>query len=178
MQYILFIYIHRIYIHIYIEYTIRLLYINSSLYINLFYILYFSIFFFLLFTTFVSLFALFLSWLSSLVLFCLVSVVFNLLVSLMVSFAHRVTLLYFVFFGLFWFCVCVFLCFCYYLSDFEFTICLGFFFVCVCFNPLYCHNKQLVGSWFLDERLGLSLWVGSTESRTLDGQRTPDPREY
>lgn len=105
MQYILHIY--RKYIHIYIEYTIRLLHINSLLYINLFYILYFSIFFFLLFTTFVSLFALFLSWLSSLVLFCLVSVVFNLLVSLMVSFAHRVTLLYFVFFGLFWFCVCV-----------------------------------------------------------------------
>jgi len=105
---IFFIYIYRIYIHIYIEYTIRLLHINSLLYINLFYILYFSIFFFLLFTTFVSLFALFLSWLSSLVLFCLVSVVFNLLVSLMVSLAHRVTLLYFVSLDYFGFvCVCV-----------------------------------------------------------------------
>ena len=48
----------------------------------------------------------------------------------------------------------------------------------VCFNPLYCHNTRLVESWFPDQKLGLSCWSGSTESRTLDPPRTPDPRDY
>ena len=29
-----------------------------------------------------------------------------------------------------------------------------------------------------DQKLGLSLWDGSAESRMLDHQRTSDPREY
>ena len=63
-----------------------------------------------------------------------------------VSFAHWVTLLYFVFIGLFWFC-CVCVC------SFVFvSICLifilrfvlvSFFVSFVCFNPLYFHDKQL-----------------------------------
>ena len=35
------------------------------------------------------------------------------------------------------------------------------FFVCFFFlNPLYCHDKRLMGSWFTNQKLGLSLWVG------------------
>ena len=48
-------------------------------------------------------------------------------------------------------CVCVFLCFCYYLSDFLFTISLGFvcffscfLFLCFCFNPF---NATANGLW-------------------------------
>lgn len=27
-------------------------------------------------------------------------------------------------------------------------------------SPLYCHDKRLMGSWFTNQKLGLSLWVG------------------
>ena len=56
-------------------------------------------------------FALFLSWHFALDLFSvLVSFVSNWLISLLVSFASQATVLYFVFFGLFWFCLCVYVC--------------------------------------------------------------------
>lgn len=35
-----------------------------------------------------------------------------------------------------------------------------------------------MGSWFPDRKLDLSLWVGSTDSKMLDHQRTSDPRKY
>ena len=72
----------------------------------------------------------------------------------------------------------MFLCFCFYLSDFAFTICLFLFLLVFfsLFNPLYCHDTWLVRSWF--PKSGPSLWDGSAESRTLDHQRMPDSREY
>ena len=39
------------------------------------------------------------------------------------------------------------------------------------------HNKPLVQSLFLTRDQALSLWSGSTDSKTLDYQRT-NPREY
>ena len=57
-------------------------------------------------------------------------------------------------------CVCVFFCFCFCLSNFAFTICLEFIFCVFFLNPLYCHDKRLMGSWFTNQKLGLSLWVG------------------
>ena len=55
--------------------------------------------------------ALFLSWHFALDLFSvLVSFVSNCLISHMVCFASQSTVLYFVFFGLFWFCLCVYVC--------------------------------------------------------------------
>ena len=134
--------------------------------------------------------ALFLSWHSALVLFSicvLVSFLFNWPISFLVSLFHLVALLYFVSFGSVLVLVCV--CVCVPLSLFLFiSICLLFllpcawvsfflflFFLCICFcvflNLLYYHDKELVGSWFGNQKLGLSLWGGSTESRTLDHQR-------
>ena len=76
----------------------------------------------------------------------------------------------------------MFLYFCFYLSDFAFTICLGvvicFLVLFACFNHLYCYNKWLKGSWFLGDRLSLSLWGESAEYRTIYCQRTPGLREY
>ena len=135
--------------------------------------------------------ALFLSWHSALVLFSicvLVSFLFNWPISFLVSLFHLVALLYFVFFGSVLVLVCVCVCVCsfvfvsvyFYLSPFSFTMCLGFIFsffvfLCICFcvflNLLYYHDKELVGSWFGNQKLGLSLWGGSTKSRTLDHQR-------
>ena len=40
-----------------------------------------------------------------------------------------------------------------------------------------CHNKALMESLFLTRDKGLSLWSGSTNSKTLDYQRI-NPREY
>lgn len=51
-------------------------------------------------------------------------------------------------------------CFCFCLSNFAFTICLEFIFCFFFLNPLYCHDKRLMGSWFTNQKLGLSLWVG------------------
>ena len=135
--------------------------------------------------------ALFLSWHSALVLFSicvLVSFLFNWPISFLVSLFHLVAVLYFVFFGSVLVLVCVCVCVCsfvfvsvyFYLSPFSFTMCLGFIFsffvfLCICFcvflNLLYYHDKELVGSWFGNQKLGLSLWGGSTKSRTLDHQR-------
>ena len=109
------------------------------------------------------------------------------------------TLFTLVYVGFIWVHMCIFFHFCFYLSNFHFTIFLElvffsfscvffFFFVCVCvlcflfffffnfcmpvcFNTLYWHIKHLVGFWFPEQKLGLSFWGGSTESRTLDCQR-------
>lgn len=53
----------------------------------------------------------------------------------------------------------MFFCFCLCLSNFAFTFCLEFFFFILFLNPLYCHDKWLTGSWFTNQKLGLSLWV-------------------
>ena len=69
----------------------------------------------------------------------------------------------------------------YYLPDFVTAIDLGFLFgfsfldICVTL-PSY-HNKPLVKSSFLTRDQTLSLLSGSTDSKTLDYQRT-SPREY
>lgn len=72
----------------------------------------------------------------------------------------------------------MFLWFYFYLSDFAFTICLGvvicFLFLFACFNLLYCYNR----SWFPGNRLSLSLWGESPESRTIYCQRMPGLKEY
>ena len=112
-----------------------------------------------------------------------VSVVFHWLALFFISFVHQVTLCTLLWTVLVLFvCVYIFLCFCYYSTAIAFAICVGFFFfflvfcfLFVSFNPLYPLDKWLVGSWFPDCRSGLRIW-GSTESRTLDCQRTPDPR--
>ena len=69
----------------------------------------------------------------------------------------------------------------YYLPDFVIAICLGFIcgfsFLDICFNLTSCHNKPLVESSFLNRDQALSLWSGSTDSKTLDNQRT-NPRKY
>ena len=42
---------------------------------------------------------------------------------------------------------------------------------------VFC-TAQLVEPWFSCQRLGLSLWGESVESRMLDHQRIPSLREY
>ena len=77
--------------------------------------------------------------------------------------------------------MCIFHYFNYYLPDFVTAICLGFIFgfsfLDICFNLTWCHNKPLVESLFLTRDQTLSLWSGSTDSKTLDYQRT-NPTEY
>ena len=74
--------------------------------------------------------------------------------------------------------MCIFHYFNYYLLDFVTAICLGFIFgflfLDICFNLTECHNKPLVESSFLNSDQAQSLWSGSTDSKTLDHQRT-DP---
>lgn len=120
----------------------------SLIYMALFYILLLN-FAFLFFSPFLFmcfvLLALFLTWhlgFISCSVLCF-SFVFNWLISRLVSFVLLVTLCTFVFFGLSFFfvsmyiSVCVmFLSFCFCLSDFAFTICLGFVF-CF-FYWVYC----------------------------------------
>ena len=65
----------------------------------------------------------------------------------------------------------------YYLPDFVTAICLGLFFgsclgVFVLISPNATANHM-----FLTIDQALSLWSGSTDSKTLDYQRT-NPREY
>ena len=74
------------------------------------------------------------------------------------------SLCFFLFLFFFFLCVCVFCVFC---SFFK------IFCMPVCFNNLYWHMKHLVEFWFPEQKLGLSFWGGSTESRTLDCQRIP-----
>ena len=77
--------------------------------------------------------------------------------------------------------MCIFHYLNYYLSDFVTAICLGFIFgfsvLDICFNLTLCHNKSFVESLFLTRDQAMSLWSGSTDSKTLDYKRT-DPREY
>ena len=74
--------------------------------------------------------------------------------------------------------MCIFHCFKYYLPDFVTAICLGFIFgfsfLDICFTLTQCQNKPFVESSFLTRDQALSLWSGSTESKTLDYQR-PNP---
>ena len=78
--------------------------------------------------------------------------------------------------------MCIFHYFNYYLPDFVTAICMGFIFdfsfLGICVNLTYCHNKPPVESLFLAKDQALSLWCGSTVSKTLDYQRTANPGEY
>ena len=78
--------------------------------------------------------------------------------------------------------MCVFHYFNYYLPDFVTAICLvftfGFLFLGIRINNIECHNKPSVKSLLLVQDQALSLRVGSANSKTLDYQRTPNPREY
>ena len=95
--------------------------------------------------------------------------------------------IYCVFLGLFSLCswVCMYMCIFhyvnYYLPDFVTAICLGFIFgfsfLDICFTHPWCHKKPLVKSLFLTRDQTLSLWSGSTDSKTLDYQRI-NPMEY
>ena len=62
------------------------------------------------------------------------------------------------------------------MPDFVTAICMGFIFdfsfLGICVNLTYCHNKPPVESLFLAKDQALSLWCGSTVSKTLDYQRT------
>ena len=77
--------------------------------------------------------------------------------------------------------MCMFHYFNYYLPDFVTAIFLGFIFgflfLDICFNFTYCYNKPLVECLFLTRDQAPSLWSRSTDSKTLDSQRT-NPREY
>ena len=105
----------------------------------------------------------------------------------MISFVHWINILYFIFVRLFSLCswvhmyMCIFHYLNYYFPDFVTAICLGFIFgfsfLDICFTLPYCHNKPLVESSFLTRDQTLTFWIGSTDSRTLDYQRT-NPREY
>jgi len=105
----------------------------------------------------------------------------------LISFVWWVSLLYFIFVGLFWLYYWVYMYmhifhyFNYYLPDFVTAICLGFIFgfsfLDICFNLTWWHNKPLVESLFLTRDQALSLWSGSSDPKTLDYQRT-NPREY
>ena len=68
--------------------------------------------------------------------------------------------------------MCIFHYFNYYVPDFVTAICLGFIFgflfLGICFNLTKCHNNLLVESSFLTRDQALSLWSGSTDSKTLD----------
>ena len=76
--------------------------------------------------------------------------------------------------------MCIFHYLNYYLPDFVTAICLGFMFCFSfldnCFTLPQCRNKPLVESSFLIRDQTLSLWSGSTDSKTLDYQRN-NPRE-
>ena len=103
----------------------------------------------------------------------------------MISFVSQVNLLYFIFVGLVWLFswvymyMCMFHYFNYYLPDFVTAICLGFIFgfsfldICFNLNAIVNHLWNLC-SW---RDQALSLWSGSTDSKTLDYQRI-NPREY
>ena len=77
--------------------------------------------------------------------------------------------------------MCIFHYFNHYLPDFVNAISLGFIFGFsfwgMCLNLTQYHNKLPVGSSFLMRDQALSLWSGSTDSKTLDYQRT-NPRRY
>ena len=64
----------------------------------------------------------------------------------------------------------------YFLHDFVTAICLGFIFgflfLDICFSLTQCNNTPLVESSFLIRDQSLSLWRRSTNSKTLDYQKT------
>ena len=74
--------------------------------------------------------------------------------------------------------MCIFHYFNHYLPDFVTVICVGFtfgfLFLDICFNAI---TNPPVESSFLNIDQALRLWSGSTDSKTLDYQRT-NPREY
>ena len=79
--------------------------------------------------------------------------------------------------------MCVYIpLFSYYLPAFVIAIYLGctfcFSVLYVCFNTIYCHNKPPVESLFLAIAQALRLWSGCADSKSIDYQRTSDPREY
>ena len=144
----------------------------SLIYIHIFYILLLNFAFSIFFPPFLSLshhvcyfvlFSLLYSPVGTLLWPCFLVYVlalfdFNWPIKFLLSFVHQVTLLHFPFFQLFWFCFCV--CVCYfvfviiclilYLSFVWGSFFLSYFlFLCICFKLHYCHNKQLVESWFL-----------------------------
>ena len=97
----------------------------------------------------------------------------------MICFVHQVNLLYFIFVRLFSLCSCVYMYMCifhyfnYYLPDFVTAIwgsSLVYHFWVFVLISLHAITNPLVGQ-------ALSLWSGSTNSKTLDYQRA-DPREY
>ena len=115
----------------------------------------------------------------------LASFVSNWLISFLASFAHQVTLLHFLFSPFFFFLEC-FGIVCVRESSFVFVIiCLISYlpfvwdssFISCCFCVF---NAITNGLWNLGSlaRDWPCLWSGRAESRTLDCQRTPDPREY
>ena len=77
--------------------------------------------------------------------------------------------------------MCILHYFNYYLPDFLTAISLGFIFgfsfLDICFNLTQCYNKPLVESLLLTRDQALSLRSGTTDSKTLDYQRT-NPREF
>lgn len=130
---------------------------------------YFYLFFF--HCCFFIFFALFLNWHSSLLFFSVC--VFYLLLFLIndsIFWFHLlagVTLLYFIFFGCFWFHVCIFLYFCFYLSDFVFIIC-GFHCAsCFCLLVLIPFITIKNCLWDLASRIKSWAWAQLVESRGL-----------
>ena len=98
-------------------------------------------------------------------------------------------------------CVCMFLCFCFYLPDFSFTLCLGFVFCfflrgewgSVCFNPFYCHDSlwglgSLTRSWARASGMGAlspGCWItrelltpGSITQRELPQRPPPKSKTW
>ena len=77
-------------------------------------------------------------------------------------------------------CVCVFHYFCYCLPDFVFAICMRCIFCCfcVCFNPIKAITNYLCKLHSPARDQAVSFWNGSIDSKTLDFQQTPNPREY
>ena len=72
-------------------------------------------------------------------------------------------------------CVCYFLWFC--LFSFAFNICFGVLSVHI-FSFLFFQAMRPAGSWCSGQMSGLSLQGGRAESRTLDHQRPPGPKQY
>ena len=78
--------------------------------------------------------------------------------------------------------VCIFHYFSYYLLDFVLPFVWGTSFLsCFCVFVLIPFNAITNHLWNLHypaRDQALSLWSGSADSKTLDYQRTPNPREY
>ena len=129
---------------------------------------FFPLFSFLFFLNHFCLFVLFLFFILQLALlwFCILVLCFCLfsfyLILFLCSFVCLLVLLLFVLFSsvfVSFVSVCVFLSFCFCLFDFTFYHLPGVWLGVFCFfNPLYCWEERLVGSWFLEWESGLRLW--------------------